>query len=150
MDINLISASNLKWANAEQTMLIADCVFSHFPESVLPASTTNHENEAHLKDLWERGLAGEFGLIETYIEHKIVPNQITPLQAKTVLLNHNLLDTVSTYIENLNGVDGKKTQLAWEFASSFDRDHPLITTIGSALNLTSEQIDDLFIEASKL
>lgn len=35
-------------------------------------------------------------------------------------------------------------QVEWEYATSFERMHPLISQIGSALNLTPEEIDTMW------
>ena len=44
----------------------------------------------------------------------------------------------------------QKTLVEWEYAPYIERNHPLIDTLGSALGLTSEQIDQGFITASQL
>jgi len=43
-----------------------------------------------------------------------------------------------------------KAMVEWEYASQFERTHPLIDEIGDALGLTSEQIDGLWVHASSL
>ncbi|WP_051680010.1 hypothetical protein [Pseudorhizobium marinum] len=35
----------------------------------------------------------------------------------------------------------------WEYAAQFERDHPLIASIGAALGLTAEQVDAMWAEA---
>jgi len=42
------------------------------------------------------------------------------------------------------------SQITWEFAIEFRRNDPLLNSLGQALNLTGEQIDQLFIAASQL
>jgi len=37
--------------------------------------------------------------------------------------------------------------IEWEYASQFERSHPLIAQVGAALGLTAEQIDQMWIEA---
>lgn len=41
-------------------------------------------------------------------------------------------------------------EIEWQFASQFDRDHPLIEQVGTALGLTSEQIDSMWEAALAL
>ena len=74
-----------------------------------------------------------------------VPQSITPLQAKLQLLKLGLLDEVETL------VTGDRTaQLYWEYASIIERDNAVLLSMANSLGLTSEQVDDMFIEASKL
>lgn len=74
-----------------------------------------------------------------------VPQSITPLQAKLQLLKLGLLDEVEAL------VTGDRTaQLYWEYASIIKRDNAVLLLMANSLGLTSEQVDEMFIEASKL
>jgi len=42
------------------------------------------------------------------------------------------------------------TQDGWEYANSFERLNPLVITLGAALGLTEEELDDLFTLAASL
>ena len=75
----------------------------------------------------------------------IVPDTITMRQARLYLLEVGLLDDV----EALVALD-RKSQIEWEYASEVYRQSTLIESIKGALNLTDTQIDDMFVEASKL
>ena len=86
--------------------------------------------------------------IEAYIEPEpiiIIPQVITMRQARLQLLEVGLLDDV----EALVALD-RKSQIEWEYASEVYKESPLIESVKGALNLTDIQIDDMFIEASKL
>jgi hypothetical protein len=76
----------------------------------------------------------------------IVPQQVSPRQARLALLSANLLTQATAAVD----AGDQQTQITWEFASYFDRNDPLIIGIGTKLNLTSAQIDDLFRAASGL
>ena len=74
-----------------------------------------------------------------------VPQSITPLQAKLQLLKLGLLDEVELL------VTGDRTaQLYWEYASVVERDNTVLLLMANSIGLTSEQVDEMFIEASKL
>ena len=75
-----------------------------------------------------------------------IPQTVTPRQARLALLAAGLLDQVTTAVNAAGGA----TLITWEYASSFDRNDPLITRIGASLNLTSAQIDALFEQAAAL
>ena len=74
-----------------------------------------------------------------------IPEVITMRQARLQLLEVGLLDDV----EALVALD-RKSQIEWEYASEVYRQSPLIESIKEAMRLTDEQIDNMFITASKL
>ena len=65
---------------------------------------------------------------------------VSRFQARAALLQNNLLDTASGAIAQADAM----SQLAWEDAQEFRRNSPLVNSIGGALSLTDEQLDDLF------
>ena len=71
---------------------------------------------------------------------------VTPRQARLALLAAGLLDQVQSAVD----VAGGATKITWEYATEFDRNDPLIITFGTSLNLTSAQIDALFVQAATL
>ena len=75
----------------------------------------------------------------------VVPQSITMRQARLQLLDDGLLDEVETLVSQ-----DRKWQIEWEYANEVERTSPLIEAIKSSLGLTDEQIDTMFIEASKL
>ena len=44
----------------------------------------------------------------------------------------------------------RATQITWQFASVFLRDDPLLISLAANLGLTTAQIDDFFIAATRL
>ena len=48
------------------------------------------------------------------------------------------------------GADKETAKIEWEYATTFKRTHPLITTLGAALSLTPENIDTLWNNAVSL
>lgn len=74
-----------------------------------------------------------------------IPQVITIRQARLHLLEVGLLDDV----EALVALD-RKSQIEWEYANDVYRQSPLIETVKEAMSLTDEQIDNMFLEASKL
>lgn len=75
----------------------------------------------------------------------IVPNSITMRQARLYLLSINKLDDVELLVQG-----NKAWQIEWEYANEVLRSNQLITTLQSALELSNTDIDNMFIEASKL
>lgn len=48
------------------------------------------------------------------------------------------------------GAQREKALVEWEYAATFDRLHPLIATVGAALDLTDKQIDTMWTAAAAL
>lgn len=71
---------------------------------------------------------------------------VTPRQARLALLQAGLL----TQVENAVAQSGGETEITWEYAIEVNRDDPSISSIGQSLNLTEQQIDDLFNTARTL
>lgn len=74
-----------------------------------------------------------------------VPQAITPLQAKLQLLKLGLLDEVESLVTG-----DRTSQLYWEYASVVERDNAVLLLMANGIGLTSEQVDEMFIAASKL
>lgn len=75
-----------------------------------------------------------------------IPYKISIRQAKLALLEAGLLDD----IENAMASADRSVQISWEYATEFERDNPLILYFQSQLNLSKEQVDNLFIQAKGL
>ena len=82
---------------------------------------------------------------EQIVDENSVPTKISRLQAKLQLLEIGLLDEV----EDLVAQD-RKVQLYWKEADNFYRTDSILLGMATALNLDGQQLDNLFIEASKL
>ena len=80
----------------------------------------------------------------------IVPASITPRQGLIVLSRAGLLESVQEAISVMEGTSGKEARIEWEYATYWARNWPLLESVASGLGLTSEQIDDLFIQAAQI
>jgi hypothetical protein len=91
--------------------------------------------------------------VAAYLTEIAAANAITSVtmrQARLALLQTGLLANVTSAISAMPGIEGDTARIIWEFSNTVERDNPLITQIGAALNLTSAQLDDLFNLASTL
>ena len=73
-----------------------------------------------------------------------VPQVVTPLQARRAINAAGL----RTAIEAAVAAADQDTKDAWEYATEIRRDNPIIAAMAASLNLTGEQIDDLFRAAA--
>lgn len=85
--------------------------------------------------------------INVLFEDKLTSSSIiTMRQARLILLQMNLLDTINNFILT----QSEDVKVRWEYSSILDRNDPLLINMLSMLNFTSQQIDDLFILAKLL
>lgn len=77
---------------------------------------------------------------------RLVPKAVTKRQGFLALLSAGLLDQVELVISSAP----RAVQVTWATMQDFERDNPLISSLGSQLGLDDKAIDDLFVEASKL
>ena len=70
---------------------------------------------------------------------------ITPRQARLALLQYGLLDEIEALLAN-----DKALQIWWEYSLDIKRDDERLVGATTALGLTSEQLDAMFIDGSKL
>lgn len=71
-----------------------------------------------------------------------VPSSVTARQARLALLEADLLDDVEILVQN----QSRAVQLEWEYATYIERDNALL----KLLNISEEQIDQLFIRANQM
>lgn len=79
-----------------------------------------------------------------------VPAAVTMRQARLALLGAGLLSSVDAAIDAMSEPTKSAARIEWEYSNELQRSNPLVLALGPALNLTSEQIDALFIAASAL
>ena len=79
------------------------------------------------------------------VDINTTPTQITMRQTRLYLLSIDLLDTVENIVSQ-----NKAWQIEWEYASEVQRTNQLIVAMQQELELTNQQVDEMFLEASKL
>jgi len=93
---------------------------------------------------------------QTYTGRDYTPEEkrssmvVTMRQARLALLQQNLLSQVETAIAAMQDPEKSQVSIEWEYASTVERTSPWIGTMGTALGLTEEQLDDLFVLAATL
>jgi hypothetical protein len=80
------------------------------------------------------------------------PNSCTPRQLRIALIQTGIqLSTIQGFIDGISDPIQKEIAIAeWEYALEIRKDHPLVAMIASNLNLTQQQVDDIFILAVDL
>jgi len=81
-------------------------------------------------------------------EAKLPPYKpVTALQARRALRAAGLYDAVVAAVNAATDADLKDS---WEYATEWLRDAPWISSMAAQLNLSSDQVDALFVQASAL
>lgn len=83
-------------------------------------------------------------LIEPIVPIK-VPQTITPRQLRLQLLAIELFDEVEALC-----IADRAMSIWFEYSLDFQRSHPMIVAMGLQLGMSEEDMDNFFIEASKL
>jgi len=80
-----------------------------------------------------------------------VPASVTRRQAREALLNIGLLDDVEMVINSIEDeTERKRAEIYWLDSATFERSHPMLIQIASAVGLTDAEIDELFVAAAAL
>lgn len=83
-------------------------------------------------------------VIKDFTPAKQVPTVVSMRQARLALLGAGLLDDVQAAVE----FGDRAMQISWEFATEVRRDDALVLGLAKSLNLSPDQVDDLFIQAA--
>ena len=81
----------------------------------------------------------------------LIPESISKRQAKQQLLLDGKLNQVQEVIDSISDeTERMMAQLYWDDSTEFERIHPTLVGLGTALGLTEAELDMMFINASKL
>jgi len=87
-----------------------------------------------------------------YVAPVVYP-EITARQLRLALLTQESI-TQAQVVEQIelitDPVEREAALIEWEYATSYERDHPLIAQIGAALGLSKTRIDELWLIAASL
>lgn len=89
---------------------------------------------------------GEESIEEVDLPPSPVPASVSPLQIRRALRSAGLLTAVNAFV----AAQDDEVQEAWEYATVILRDHQVIADGTTALEMTTEQVNDLFRLAATL
>lgn len=95
--------------------------------------------------IFRDGIEIGYGYLNCTLIEKNIPQTITPRQCRLQLLSLGLLDEV----EALCASD-RDMQIWFEYSLDFQRNHEMIIAMALQLGMTELDMDNFFIEASKL
>lgn len=128
---------------------------THLVRESVPVLTAkgHYEQQWEVQELFSTQIEKD-AAIAADIEAKrkaFVPASVTRRQAKQALLLNGFLANVQPAIDAIpDAAQRAMIQIEWDDSQVFERDRTALIALGSALGLTSVQLDDLFIEAAQL
>lgn len=154
--MKIVAAKNLVWVRPDNSMFNATVQFEELPGEDVVYSAQAGDVEEHGQELWENGLAGEYGPIAAYVpppepspeEKREAMPYLTARQLRLGLLSLGKLSDVPTAISALPSPEKEQAEIEWQYASEFRRLHPLIVQLIPILGLTDEQVDAVWEQFS--
>lgn len=141
-----------RWADSEKTMIDLIVKFSHLDNEV-PFTATLNDIELHGRELFVKARNGSCGTVADFIpvnEAVIIPSVIQMRQFRLELLSRSLLEYVPTAISSIQDDQKRQqVQIEWEYSTNVDKNSEWVKLLASALNLSQNELDILFLEASK-
>lgn len=152
--MNLQYAKDPKWANAEQTLIDITIKWDGIEEE-LPFTASPTDTEAHGRAIFAAASAGEFGPVAEYVAPPPappqIPQQVTRAQGKVVLIQMGLWPQVVAYVDAIQDPLQKAiAEVAVYETLHWQRNSPFLNEAATALGITQEQMDQLFIAASEV
>jgi hypothetical protein len=127
---------------------VIDKEFSYYvlgDEGLLSVPKT--EGNRHYQEIQEWIASG--GIVEEYVEPKIVPQTVTKAQGKAALIQAGYWQAVLDFVETIPDPTQKlMAQVALNDTTEWKRTSPFLMSAAEEIELTEAQLDQLFITAS--
>ena len=89
-------------------------------------------------------------IVENHVNTATI-RSVTPRQMRIALVMSGIsISNIEAVINSLPEPDQSVVRITWEYSVEFQRNNPLIASMGPALGLTTAQIEQLFILAATL
>lgn len=113
--------------------------------------------DAHGNYSWDIELENQneiVDLVQSYDSEWVPPDEVpvsvTARQIRLALLGLDLLSSVENLFDQIEEPLKSQARIWWEFSNEVYRGNHLIAQLAPQLQLTDEQLDQIFIEAAKL
>lgn len=149
-------AKNPRWVNAEHTLMDLTVKFSEFAEE-LPFTACNNAAEIYSCQIFEQAIQGQYGEIAEYQTPPLTSTtnttvfQVDMRQMRLALHARGLLSSVDATIAQITDESLRDVvKIEWEYATVIKRSANWFQTLSEQLSIVGEDLDNLFLEASKL
>lgn len=84
------------------------------------------------------------------LKKESVPQEVQLWRIRTILKSMRLEDSIETVLNNLEEPTKTAALCIWNYGTSVERNSQTVALLQTALELTNEQIDEMFIEANNI
>jgi hypothetical protein len=84
------------------------------------------------------------------LKKESVAQEVQLWRIRTILKSMNLEESIETVLNNLEEPTKTAALCIWNYGTSVERNSQTVALLQTALQLTSEQVDDMFIEANNI
>lgn len=128
-----------------------DCEVEHPQYGWIPFTASPEDAVAEGRLIYEKAIEGAYGEISPYVPDPNEPSplelwrgemQVSRFQARAALLQAGLLEDIESYMNDPE--TDPFVKVAWQDAQVFRRQSPTVLGLQHILELTDEQLDDLF------
>lgn len=140
---HITKAENLRYTNAEHTMIDCDVDFSHVKDGPYTFTAYANDTEKHGRDLFAALSSGDYGPISEFVPP--LPAFVRALNLRRALNKKGIRSDVEDYVKN----SSQDIQDEWNFSMVLQRSGPFILALQNTLKISDEEMDDIFRLAIK-
>lgn len=144
LEVDLSTFSSLQGESSAET-IVEDELPGNFNEFTQKAYKEYQEIDGVIRGVWVVSDLTDEEIAAVLSEWRN-RTAVTMRQARLALSRQGLLAQVQTGINSLS----EESQIEWEYAGSVERSSPLVQSLGAALGLSDEDLDNLFKLATTL
>ncbi len=146
--MNYTTVENPRYADVGNALIGCDVTFENI--GTVPFTASPNDTEAHGVEIFNRCVAGDFGTIAPYVDNSPTEAEMLvswrasatcgALEMRRALRATGSLTAVTDYIATADEL----TQEAWQYATLFKRNDPLVLGVQALLGKTDTEVDDIF------
>lgn len=165
----ITQAWNPVWANAENTLITLSVNFAELPENEVKFTASADDSEAHGVELYNNAINGEYGEIGEYVAPSAPPTpipaeistrqfliaaalneMITQEEALSAATSGTVPAAIQAVFDQLPGDQAFVALVTWAKMTTIPRVDPLVAAVAAAFNMTSQELDQFYIQAGAL
>jgi hypothetical protein len=129
-----------------QTLEVISAPFEVQPENSLPYSINDFNKPCF--DVYPNPTQIVEGSQEPIKQS--VPEEVQLWRVRTILRLMNLETTIASALDSLEEPTKTAAKTIWEFGTTIERESQTVLFLQSALQMTDEQVDEIFIQAQAI
>lgn len=162
-------AWNPVWANAEHTAITLLVNFEEFDDNQIEFTARPDDVMDYGVELFNNASNGDYGIVAPYVAPPAppipVPSEISARQFLIAAGVNGIISqdeaveaatagtvppAIQAVFDTLSGDEKFAAQITWAKMTTIPRADPLVTAVGAAFSMTSDQLDAFYIQAATL